>query len=152
VRRRGGEAGILRRGARWPATWHPLVDAAREALRHARGKPRWAAAIEDEHGRIHAGASISLPDLPAASLCAEHVAVAALVSAGSRNSARVVVVARGPAGAAPPCGRCLQVLCEMGADPEIRWGTCASERGRSTLARLLPSAFRDYPRPGARAR
>ena len=130
----------------WSTAWEPLVAAARKTLRHAKGRPRWAAAVEDEGGRLHTGARISIPDLPAASLCAEQVAIARSRLADSRAIRRIVVVGPGPDGARPPCGRCLQILREFGADVEVRWGTGREEQGRGRLGRLLPRAFVDYRR------
>jgi cytidine deaminase len=121
-----------------------MADAARPALGRARGRPRRGAAIQDEKGVIHIGASLSVAELPSASLCAEQTAVAALCASGSRIAKRIVVLGPAPAGAPPPCGRCLQVLREFGKEIEIRWGTPTQERGRSNLARLLPDPFDDY--------
>jgi cytidine deaminase len=128
----------------WSAAWRPLVAAAAEALRHAKGRPRWAATVEDKAGGRYAGASISIRDVPAASLCAEQIAVAQSRLSGDHSIRRVVVIAPGPQGASPPCGRCLQVLREFGPDIEVRWGTVREERGRGRLSRLLPRAFVDY--------
>jgi len=128
----------------WNTAWEPLVAAAGKTLHHAYGRPRWAAAVEDEKGGLHTGASLSISDLPAASLCAEQIAVARSRLAGGQTIERVVVIGAGPDGARPPCGRCLQILREFGADVEIRWGSLREERGRGRLSRLLPRAFVDY--------
>jgi cytidine deaminase len=128
----------------WSKAWEPLVAAAAKSLRHAQGRPRWAAAAQDEKGELHAGVSIAIPDLPAASLCAEQIAVARSRLAGARKIRRIVVIGAGAEGAPPPCGRCLQILREFGAQIEVRWGTAREERGRGRLGGLLPRAFVDY--------
>jgi cytidine deaminase len=128
----------------WTRTWTPLVAAAQTALTRSAGRPRRGAAIEDQDGVIYPGASLAPPDLPAASLCAEHAALAALCASGSRVAQRLVVIGLGSAGAPPPCGRCLQILREFAPALEIRWGTPTAERGRSDLRRLLPDPFDDY--------
>ncbi len=126
----------------WPKVWEPLVAAADAALPHARGRPRRAAAILDADGGVHCGVSIQGIQPPAASLCAEQVAIASMCADGARAPIRLVILSlRVPE---PPCGRCLQFLLEFGASVEIRWGTPKHEHGRSTVERLLPLAFRDY--------
>jgi len=128
----------------WTAAWAPLAAAAAGAMRHARGRSARGAAVEDEAGAIHVGASIRVTPLPPSSLCAEQIAIAAMCVEGRRRARRIIVVGAGPAGAPAPCGRCLQNLIELGADAEIRWGTPTEERGRAKVTRLLPLAFRDY--------
>ena len=133
----------------WSGEWLPLAMAARAAMAHSSGRPRRGAAIEDQDGRIHSGAAIAPPDLPAAALCAEHAAIAAICASGSRNPRRLVILGPPPAGASQPCGRCLQVLLEFVRNVEIRWGTASEERGRSDLRRLLPDPFDDYRKNGS---
>ncbi len=103
-------------------------------------------------GIVHAGASISVEQTPAASLCAEQIALADFCAAGEKAIARLVVIGPPPRGAPAPCGRCLQVLREFGEGVEIRWGTATREYGRSSLTRLLPHAFGDYRTARARRR
>ena len=128
----------------WSKAWQPLVEAAGTALRHARGRIGWAAAVEDDAGQVNVGISVSIPDLPAASLCAEQIAVARSRLSGGRAVRRIVVVTVDANQAGPPCGRCLQILREFGADLEVRWGTVDEQRGGERIGRLLPRAFLDY--------
>ena len=88
------------------------------------------------------------------SLCAETVAVAKILSDGTRGGLLAVAVIGGAPGASreatpgpepvTPCGRCRQVLNEIaqlgGTDPMV---LCigANEVGETTLAALLPMAF-----------
>ena len=129
----------------WAKGWLPLVTAAAQALPRARGRPARAAAFQDVDGAAHCGVSIQIPALPAASLCAEQVAVTAMCAAGARAAIRIVAISRNNPG--PPCGRCLQLLLEFGDEVEIRWGSPQQEWGRSTLEHLLPMAFRDFRGP-----
>jgi cytidine deaminase len=128
----------------WSREWEPLAEAAGKALRHARGRPRRGAVAEDEAGKLHLGASLTIPELPAASLCAEQIAIARSQLDGGRKIRKLLVIGPGPAGAPPPCGRCLQILRELGTDVDVRWGSRRVERGRGRLGRLLPRAFVDY--------
>jgi len=128
----------------WTRAWQPVAKAAAEALRRAHGSPRRGAAIEDAQNIIHCGVSIQVSDPPAASLCAEQVAVAGMCVDGSRSPRRLAVIGPPPDGAPPPCGRCLQILIEFGDRVEVRWGTPTAEHGRSTVKKLMPYAFRDY--------
>lgn len=126
----------------WPKGWLHLVSEATAALPHARGRSRRAAALLAGDGAVHCGVSIMVPDPASASVCAEQAAVGAMCVAGSRNPSRLVVLSLRDA--VPPCGRCLQVLMEFGDAIEVAWGTPDRLCGRSTIARLLPLAFRDY--------
>jgi cytidine deaminase len=126
----------------WPKGWLPLVSEAAAALSHARGRNRRAAALVAAGGGVHSGVSITVSDPAAASMCAEQTAVAAMCVAGGRDPSRIVVISA--ADPVPPCGRCLQVLMEFGDAIEVGWGTPDQLFGRSTIARLLPMAFRDY--------
>jgi cytidine deaminase len=134
----------------WSAEWAALADAAAHGLRHARGRPRWAVAVEDEVGGIHVGVSLSFPDLPAASLCAEQVALAGLRLHGIGAARRVVRIALGSCAASPPCGRCLQILIELGPHAIIAWGHPEQMLGKATVRQLLPAAFTDFRDAGSR--
>lgn len=134
----------------WSATWSPLASAASRALRHARGRPRWAVAVEDERGMIHVGVSLSFAELPAASLCAEQVALACLRLHGIGEARRLVRIAIGSTASRPPCGRCLQLLIELGPNAAVAWGSVERMMGSGSVRQLLPDAFTDYrPAGGA---
>jgi cytidine deaminase len=76
------------------------------------------------------------------SVCAERVAVAAAVVAGTRRIERVSV-ASGTVPPTPPCGMCLQVLAEFaGPDLPVALVGARGARVDTTLGELLPLAFR----------
>ena len=120
-----------------------LIEAARRARENAYApysKFPVGAAILTESGRIFAGANVENGALPL-TRCAEQIAVGAMVTAGERRIAEVVVYT-GASPPATPCGACRQVLAEF-AGPETPV-TCVNDRGeerRYTLGELLPEAF-----------
>jgi len=121
-----------------------LVAAARAAREHAHApysRYRVGAALLDEHGRVHSGCNVENAAYPQ-SLCAEAVALGALVSAGSQR-VRAVVVAGGDDGEAiVPCGGCRQKLSEFAdADTPVLSVDTHAERARHTLGELLPFGF-----------
>ncbi len=120
-----------------------LIEAARRARENAYApysKFPVGAAILTESGRIFAGANVENGAFPL-TRCAEQIAVGAMVTAGERRIAEVVVYT-GASPPATPCGACRQVLAEF-AGPETPV-TCVNDRGekrRYTLGELLPEAF-----------
>jgi cytidine deaminase len=106
-------------------------------------------AVEDAERGIHVGVSLSFPDLPAASLCAEQVALAGLRLHGIGEARRLVRIALGSCAAYPPCGRCLQILLELGPHAAIAWGNPDRMLGRASVRQLLPLAFSDFRSAGA---
>ena len=75
------------------------------------------------------------------SQCAEATAIGAMVAAGDREIAEVVVLTE-RAEPCSPCGRCRQQLAEF-AGPGARIHLCGPEglRLTTTLGELLPMAF-----------
>ena len=120
-----------------------LVDAARAVRQHAHApysKFRVGAALLDEHGRVHAGCNVENAAYPQ-SLCAEAVALGALVAAGGRHVRAAVVVAESPH-AVTPCGGCRQKLREFASDDTPVWSADPQGwRARHTLGELLPASF-----------
>ena len=122
----------------------PMIEAALAARRHAYAPYSHfavGAAMRCERGLLHAGCNVENAAYPEG-VCAEAGAIAALILAGSRRIASVVV-AGGGVGPCTPCGGCRQKIREFGsADTEIRM---VDATGRllltSTLAELLPSSF-----------
>lgn len=120
-----------------------LLDAARRAMEHAyapySGFPV-GAALRTRSGAIHAGANVENAAYPQGQ-CAEASAIGAMVAAGDREIAEVLVIAGG-ADLVSPCGGCRQRLAEFAAaDVPV---TLAHPDGRSlrlTLGALLPHAF-----------
>ena len=98
------------------------------------------AALLDEQGRVHAGCNVENAALPQ-SLCAEAVALGALVAAGGRR-VRAAVVAGESTQAVTPCGGCRQKLREFADDDTPVWSADGHGwRARHTLGELLPASF-----------
>jgi cytidine deaminase len=120
-----------------------LATAARAAREHAHApysRYRVGAALLDEHGRVHSGCNVENAAYPQG-LCAEAVALGALVTAGGTR-VRAVVVAGNGGDAVVPCGGCRQKLSEFAvADTPVVSVDDASVRARHTLGELLPFGF-----------
>jgi cytidine deaminase len=133
-----------------PIDWERLADAARAARASAHapysGYPVGAAVLTAD-GTVHASGNVEFA-IPALSICAERLAVAAALAAGRKDLlALAVVTASSPP--ARPCGLCRQALAEVARDLPIRCLNDAGETATTTLAELLPAAFRtDAGAPG----
>lgn len=120
-----------------------LAAAARAARQHAHAPYSGfavGAALLDEHGNVHVGCNVENAAYPQ-SLCAEAVALGALVVAGGMT-VRAAVVVGVAQHAVTPCGGCRQKLREYAAADTPVW--CADEQGwraRHTLGELLPASF-----------
>ena len=125
------------------APFTPLIQAAQAARAQAYApysKFQVGAAIQDEHGRIHAGANVENAAYPQG-LCAEASAIAHMVLAGGRRiqAVAVVGVAEQPV---TPCGGCRQKLREFAADgTPVLVADMSGLRARYTLGELLPASF-----------
>ena len=99
------------------------------------------AALRTDEDAIHAGCNVENAAYPQGT-CAEAGAIAAMVLAGGRRVAELVVAGGGDA-PCTPCGGCRQRLREFGApetvvrivDPK------GAELLRTSLAELLPHSF-----------
>lgn len=119
-----------------------LVDAAREKLNPRKiGKAGEAgfvaAAIETDQGHIYTGANIDVPC--SMGFCAEHAAIAAMVTAGETHIVRLVAVHH-EGRIIPPCGRCREFVCQI----DERNGDCQVllEGGKAvTINDLLPARW-----------
>jgi cytidine deaminase len=125
-----------------------MLDAARTARGRAHAPySRFAvgAALLTADGAIHVGCNVENASY-GLSVCAERHAVAAAVAAGHRTFEAVLVMTdtAPPVG---PCGACRQVLAEFGDFP-VLLADPSAVRSRTSVARLLPDAFRagDLPR------
>jgi cytidine deaminase len=121
-----------------------MIAAARQVRQRAwvpYSKFKVGAALRTPDGRIFAGCNVENAAYPQSS-CAEASAISAMVSAGARRIAEVVVVGGGT-GPCTPCGGCRQRLAEFAA-PTTKVHM-VSPAGRvllsTTLAALLPHAF-----------
>jgi cytidine deaminase len=121
----------------------PLLAAARAALANAHApysRFRVGACVRAASGRLYAGCNVENVSY-GVTQCAESTAIGAMVAAGDREIAEVVVMTE-RAELCPPCGRCRQQLAEF-AGPQTRVHLCGPEgvRATTTLGELLPLAF-----------
>lgn len=120
-----------------------LLQAARAARRNAYAPySRFAvgAALLDEQGRVHAGCNVENAAYPQGQ-CAEAGALSAMVAAGGRRVAALLLVGEGPS-LLTPCGGCRQKLREFAApDTPVLVADAQGIRQGFTLAQLLPHAF-----------
>jgi len=98
------------------------------------------AAIRTEDGRVFAGCNVENAAYPEGT-CAEAGAIAAMVAAGARGIAEVLVVADASV-PVTPCGGCRQKLAEFAAaDTPVILAGLKGELTRTTIGTLLPGAF-----------
>jgi cytidine deaminase len=126
-----------------PAGIEPMLEAARRALANAHApysRFRVGACLRAASGRLHAGCNVENAAYPVGQ-CAEATAIGAMVAAGDREIAEIVVASEG-AELCAPCGRCRQQLAEF-ASPATPVHLCGPEGVRlsTTLGELLPLAF-----------
>ena len=121
----------------------PMLDLARRALANAHApysRFRVGACLRTAGGRLYAGCNVENAAYPVGQ-CAEATAIGAMVAAGDREIAEVVVLTE-RAEPCSPCGRCRQQLAEF-AGPDARIHLCGPEGVRltTTLGELLPMGF-----------
>jgi cytidine deaminase len=125
------------------ATLQALLRAAHAARAQAYApysKFQVGAAVLDEHGRVHAGCNVENAAYPQG-LCAEGLALGAMVLAGGRRARALLVVGEGRA-PVTPCGGCRQKLREFGGnDTPVLIANGGGVQLRTTLGALLPHAF-----------
>ncbi|NFM70862.1 cytidine deaminase [Clostridium botulinum] len=69
-----------------------------------------AAAILSESGKVYTGVCIDTPC--SMGFCAEHAAIAAMITAGENRITKVVAVYEDGT-IIPPCGRCKEFICQI---------------------------------------
>lgn len=120
-----------------------LTAAARAVRAHAHAPYSGfavGAALRDEQGRVHVGCNVENAAYPQG-LCAEAVALGALVAAGGRAVTAVVVLGGGER-PVTPCGGCRQKLREFAAGPvPVHCSNLAGDALDTTMAALLPESF-----------
>jgi cytidine deaminase len=101
---------------------------------------RVGAAVLSETGAIHAGCNVENAAYPVGT-CAEAAAIAAMVAAGGRRIAAVLVLGDGEA-LVTPCGACRQRIREFARpDTPVHVADGSGVRHSFELDALLPAAF-----------
>ncbi|MEM6659973.1 MAG: cytidine deaminase [Pseudomonadota bacterium] len=100
----------------WSVGEATLIDAARSALnpRQVTSKVysgQVAAALISSAGTLHTG--ICIDAASSVGFCAEHAAIAAMLTAGHDRIDKIVAVDRN-GNIKPPCGRCRELMRQMG--------------------------------------
>ena len=118
-----------------------LIDAARRAQQRAYAPYslfRVGAALRARSGAIYEGCNVENASY-GATLCAERVALAAMVAGGELGWTRIAIATEADP-PAPPCGTCLQMLVEFADDGAV---VLAGDSGVRTLTlrELLPNPF-----------
>jgi cytidine deaminase len=135
----------------------PMRELAQRALENAHApysRFRVGACVRTASGRLYAGCNVENSAYPVGQ-CAEATAIGAMVCAGDRRIAEVLVLTEG-AELCSPCGRCRQQLAEFAApDALVHLFGPEGLRLTVTLGELLPFGFgpetlgRPELRPGA---
>lgn len=101
---------------------------------------RVGAALVGDDGAVHAGCNVENAAYPVGT-CAEAGAIAAMVGAGGRRIAAIVVLGDGDA-PCTPCGACRQRISEFaGPDAVVIAAGAGGARRRFTIGELLPESF-----------
>jgi cytidine deaminase len=120
-----------------------LFDAAKAVRENAHAPYsdfKVGAAIRSGSGAVYTGCNVENVAYPEGT-CAEAGAIAAMVAAGEREIAEVLVIADSTQ-PVTPCGGCRQKLAEFGAgDVVVTLAGLTGAKAKMTLAELLPGAF-----------
>ncbi len=92
------------------------------------------AALLAESGRVYTGVNIDAPC--SVGFCAEHGAIAAMVSAGESRVLKMVAVTKN-GDIWPPCGRCREFLCQINDENE-NCEVLLPDGSVTTVGELLP--------------
>ncbi|MEM9939489.1 MAG: cytidine deaminase [Pseudomonadota bacterium] len=117
-----------------------LATAARENAHAPYSKFKVGAAIRTASGKTFSGCNVENVAYPEGT-CAEAGAIAAMVAAGEREIAEILIIADAPK-PITPCGGCRQRIAEF-AQPgtSVTMTTLNGPAETTTIAALLPSAF-----------
>jgi len=120
-----------------------LLQAARAAQANAHApysRYRVGAALATPDGRVFAGCNVENAAYPSGT-CAEAGAIAAMVAAGAREIADILVLGDGPQ-RITPCGNCRQRIREFAsAATRVHAAGAQGVRQTFTLDELLPFSF-----------
>jgi cytidine deaminase len=98
------------------------------------------AARPGEAPDVYVGGNVENASYPLC-VCAERHAIAQAVFAGAREFVAMAVATEGPV-AGSPCGACRQVMAEFARDLPVAMVVGGHVVKKTTLAKLLPDAFR----------
>lgn len=120
-----------------------LFDAASAARRHAYAPYSGfavGAALVTPSGAVFSGTNVENAAYPTG-ICAEAGAISAMIAAGERQIAEILVLGDGAA-LTTPCGACRQRIREFaGPDAKIHVAGPSGLKATFTLGALLPEAF-----------
>ncbi len=117
-----------------------LAMAARDNAHAPYSGFRVGACLRSADGRLFAGCNVENAAYPEGQ-CAETSAIGAMVAAGARQIAEVLILAEGER-LCTPCGGCRQRLAELAdADTPVHVAGLQGVRRSFTLGELLPEAF-----------
>lgn len=97
------------------------------------------AALLTENGNIYTGCNVENSSY-GLTVCAERVAVFKAVSEGFTDL-KAIAIYSDSVPPARPCGACLQVLSEFGADLEVLCVNSGGDRDRFMLRDIFPEGF-----------
>ena len=97
-----------------------------------------AAALLTEGGNVYLGVCIDVTS--GMGFCAEHAAIAAMVTAGENRIQKIVAV--GENGVMPPCGRCREFISQI-HDGNASTQVMVSNDTVVTIKELLPYDFKN---------
>lgn len=93
-------------------------------------------ALLTDKGNVYTGVSI---DTPSTGICAEHAAIAAMITASERRISKIVATWKDENGNAfviAPCGKCRELIYQMSGDLETK--VILSPEKEVKLSELLP--------------
>lgn len=123
-----------------PADLFAAAAAARANAYAPYSKYKVGAALRTVGGHIFAGANVENAAYPVGT-CAEAGAIAAMVAAGEKRIAELLVIGEGPR-PPTPCGACRQRIAEFAsADCLVHAADPGEVRAVFELGSLLPEAF-----------
>ena len=129
-----------------PEEFQSLVEAAWKTRENAYAPYshfKVGAAVETPDGEIYTGCNIENVSYGLTN-CAERTAIFQAVAHGKTCFTRLAVCADTPEPVIP-CGACLQVIREFGAQSKILLVTKDGRWKQLTLQELLPYSFQDFP-------
>lgn len=128
-----------------PLTNLELIEAAKTVLNprdlsHGNSAGGVACALQSASGNLYFGVCIDISS--GIGFCAEHSAIAAMLTAGESRIARIVAV-YGENVVLPPCGRCREFMYQIDAANLPTTEVVLGEYRSVKLHELLPHPFRE---------